>query len=278
MVLLAAFCATLSISAQPKLVAPKKGGSQAAGQIDVKSINAGAKVFVDDKAVGTTPMVVKGIVPGEHKVKVKKLGYLAGEVVVKVEPEKTASVQIDLLPYAGVLTVKTTPKGAQVFVDGKGVGVVPYEGEISIGRRSVEVKKDGFVTFREVFQVGAGEIYKIETTLQKGHDAPTGDVPLAAVAPKKKKTDQQGDYMDIPLEAPPALTPISKTPTQGPLSGGTLGMGTAANEPIYKKWWLWTIVGVVVAGGVVASVVIVTQAGQPQQPQQDFTATLNFAR
>jgi len=273
---LLAVSATLLMTAQPKLVAPKKA-TAAVGLIEVTSVNEGAKVFVDDRSVGVAPMTMKNVVPGEHRIKLKKLGYLAGEQVVKVEAKKTARVQIDLLPYAGVLTVKASPKGGQVFVDGKGVGVVPYEGEISIGRRSVEVKKDGFITFREVFQVGAGETYKIETTMQKGHDVSTGDVPLAALTPKKKKSDQQGEFMDIPLEAPPALTPIAKTPQNGPLSGGTLGMGTASNEPIYKKWWLWTAIGVVVVAAVVIPVVVVTQS-PADNPYDRLPVTLNFAR
>jgi tetratricopeptide (TPR) repeat protein len=35
-------------------------------------------------------------------------------------------------------------------------------------------------------------------------------------------------------------------------SGGGLAIATpaAAKQPVYKKWWLWTAVGVVVAGGV----------------------------
>jgi hypothetical protein len=33
----------------------------------------------------------------------------------------------------------------------------------------------------------------------------------------------------------------------------------ADRTPLYKKWWLWTIVGVVVAGGVVAGAVVGTQ-------------------
>jgi hypothetical protein len=36
--------------------------------------------------------------------------------------------------------------------------------------------------------------------------------------------------------------------------------------PIYKKWWFWTIIGVVVAGGAVGAAVGVTQANKQPQP------------
>ncbi len=43
-------------------------------------------------------------------------------------------------------------------------------------------------------------------------------------------------------------------------------LDTAAQTPVYKKWWLWTIVGVVVAGGAVGLGVGLSQ--QPAPPPQ----------
>lgn len=235
-------------SSLPPLKAPPKSNGAKVGTIVVNSVTAGAKVFLDDKPQGGVPITMKNVVVGEHKVKLRKLGFLMSEETVVVEGGKTVELQIDLLPYAGILTVKTQQKGSQVFVDGKGVGVVPYEGEISIGRRAVEVKKDGFQTYREVFQVGAGETYKIDVTLQKGAAEAASDVPLVAVIPKKKKKgDDDMPSLDIPLEAPPTLTP--KITPDAPLAV-TTGSEVSAPEPWFKKWWVWTIAGAVVATGV----------------------------
>ena len=237
------------------------------GTIVVNTVTPGAKLFLDDKSQGTAPMTLKNVVPGEHKVKLKKLGYLMSEETVVVEANKTLELQIDLLPYAGILTVKTQQKGAQVFVDGKGVGVVPYEGEISIGRRAVEVKKDGFQTYREVFQVGAGETYKVDVTLQKGAPETSADVPLVALVPKKKKAQVEDDTpLDIPLEAPPSLNP--KAPSGAPLQVVAGGDG-GKSEMWYQKWWVWTIVGAVVVGGV-AGAIGGSLAAQSQEPAPAF--------
>jgi hypothetical protein len=227
----------------PALAAPKPAAKR--GTIVIKTLTPGAKVFLDGKPAGTAPTTLKNVQAGEHKVKLKRIGYLMSEETVLVQAGKTNELQIDLLPYAGILTVKTQPKGAQVFVDGKGVGVVPYEGEISIGRRAVEVKKDGFQTYREVFQVGAGETYKIDIALKKGESEATADVPLVAVIPKKakKKGDDDG-AIDIPLEAPPSLNPRFN-----PLQVSA-GAEVGPSDIWYKKWWVWTIAGAVVATSV----------------------------
>lgn len=49
------------------------------------------------------------------------------------------------------------------------------------------------------------------------------------------------------------------TPDNGARDGGD----KVAGDPIYKKWWLWTIVGVVVLGGVTAGVLAATLGQGP---------------
>jgi PEGA domain len=163
---------------QPLIGAPKaksKPVKNDLGQIEVRGAQAsGAKLFIDDKLQGVLPLVAK-VTPGEHVVRVKKLGFLPAEGTIGVAGNKTAIFNADLLPFAGVIAVRSSPKGAQVFVDGRGVGVTPYEGELNIGRRSIEVKKDGFLIAREVYQVGAGESYRFEPTLQKGQEPSVED-------------------------------------------------------------------------------------------------------
>lgn len=42
--------------------------------------------------------------------------------------------------------------------------------------------------------------------------------------------------------------------------------GEAKSTPVYKTWWLWTIVGVVVAGGAATAAVLLTQEPPPVLP------------
>jgi hypothetical protein len=58
--------------------------------------------------------------------------------------------------------------------------------------------------------------------------------------------------------APPAVYPTGPGPAQQP--AGALvaqpGPAPAESQPIYTKWWFWTIVGAVVVGGVVTAVAL----------------------
>jgi hypothetical protein len=45
--------------------------------------------------------------------------------------------------------------------------------------------------------------------------------------------------------------------------GGSPAETTTQATPVYKKWWLWTLVGAVVVGGVTAGAVLGTQQNVP---------------
>jgi hypothetical protein len=38
---------------------------------------------------------------------------------------------------------------------------------------------------------------------------------------------------------------------------------TSIDQPIYKKWWFWTGVGVVVAGGIVTAILLTRPSNSP---------------
>lgn len=45
-------------------------------------------------------------------------------------------------------------------------------------------------------------------------------------------------------------------------------------KPVYKRWWFWTIAGVVVGGGVAAGIAV-PLAGRPEDPIQGTLSTVN---
>jgi tetratricopeptide (TPR) repeat protein len=74
------------------------------------------------------------------------------------------------------------------------------------------------------------------------------------------------------VAAPPAPPPVVQHPVEQPVTP-SLTVTEAApppakvstKTPVYKRWWVWTIVGVVVAGAAVGTAVAVTQSA-PSTP------------
>jgi hypothetical protein len=103
--------------------------------------------------------------------------------------------------------------------------------------------------------------------------------PADADAVRKRIDDLQPDRQGKPAPAEPAVvpTPVPETTTPPATAVGStippsaapvptpepLGLAQAApnqeppaSPPVYKRWWFWTGVGVVVVGGVVTAIVL----------------------
>ena len=55
-------------------------------------IHSSAKIYIDGSYSGTTPETIKSIVPGNHKVEIKKDGYKVWSKRVKVKAGEEASI------------------------------------------------------------------------------------------------------------------------------------------------------------------------------------------
>lgn len=87
------------------------------------------------------------------------------------------------------------------------------------------------------------QIAKLEDAIAAAEKAKTSP-PTGTVEPAKPENE--------PKETPPqvAVAPPPEQPHDQP-------------APVYKKWWLWTIVGVVVVAAVVVPVAVVTSSPAP---------------
>ena len=126
------------------------------------SVNAnvtGARVMVDGRSVGKTPLDDKAVSPGTHRLRVEAEGYDAYEKRIRVESGRAMSLYVDLSeagPVKARLYVETTPEDAQVRI----LNISPafFQGmELDPGRYHVEVSSDGYETEKRWVSLSAGE-------------------------------------------------------------------------------------------------------------------------
>jgi len=127
------------------------------GDLQVKADSKGAVVLLDGKPVGKVPYQGKAPV-GRHRVEVRsadgKLGY-AQDVTVQLK--KPCMVDMVLEPYVGTLTVRSTPSGAAVLVDGQQKGVTPLErSPLAAGEHRVTVRLEGHRDWTRAVKVSKG--------------------------------------------------------------------------------------------------------------------------
>jgi serine/threonine-protein kinase len=127
------------------------------GPLQVDSSPAGATVWLDGTEVGTTPLTLEDLAPGEHEIAVVKDGFVRATELVTPASEAPPLV-FALQPARAILSMTSTPSPASVLVDGKEVGRTPLtELALEEGVHQIEVRRRGYSPFRTQVEARLGE-------------------------------------------------------------------------------------------------------------------------
>jgi serine/threonine-protein kinase len=168
------------------------------GRLLVHSTPAGARVFVDGHEYGVTPLPVRDLSRGSHRVRIVREGYATAErqvLLTASRPSLTIAVPLTraaqngraatsgaeptpdtaraatpstLGRFVGALTVESRPTGARVFIDGKLVGTTPLQvPEVTAGSHAVALEHDGYVRWSSSVRIVAAEKNRVTASLER---------------------------------------------------------------------------------------------------------------
>ena len=136
------------------------------------SINANvsdAKVLVDGREIGRTPLSDVTVSPGERKITVEKQGYEPYRKTILLGKGRSMSLYVDLReagPRKGRLYVETEPRDANVKI--LNIGPKFDQGmELVPGSYHVEASKQGYRTQEKWVDLKAGENKRLEIRLEQ---------------------------------------------------------------------------------------------------------------
>ena len=127
--------------------------------LEVDSSPRGAEVYVDGRREGKTPLSL-AVRPGRHEVELRLPGYAPYRATVNARPGERVRVFARLVPEPkkeGVLSVASSPQGAEVYVDGALRGRTPLALRLPEGRYQVELRLPGYAPYRVEVRVREGE-------------------------------------------------------------------------------------------------------------------------
>jgi hypothetical protein len=157
------------------------GSAEVRGVFLIESKPQGATVYLDDKnspPLGTTPW--NGTIDGEHKVIVVAKGYKDESKTVRGKPNSVNTLYIAMSQehYLGWIEVRANVAAADVYIDGREAGAAgktPFMGNITPGKHTIIVTKEGFTEEVKEMEIIAGEPHKVEAMLEK---APIGFIQV----------------------------------------------------------------------------------------------------
>lgn len=195
---------TVKVSAQLQATIGGAGGSaRVLADVD------GAKVFLDGTEMGTVPLDIKDIKPGEHILTVKAPGYMPNEKRITVGAGSAEVHNVKLQPESkasgGTLKIVSPVPEAAVFVDGERIGTVPQTREVSTGEHYVVVSKPGYKTFEQKIRIDPGQSITVSAQLSQAGalqilSTPAGaevliDGEVVGQTPVKKEDVDVGEHV-----------------------------------------------------------------------------------
>lgn len=148
-------------------VTPVQPVQPATGTLSVNSSPAGAQVLVEGRVVGSTPLNLV-LRPGRVDIELRLGGYQTFRTTAQIRPGETTVVNANLVPVVqnGLLQINSNPQGAQVLLNGRVVGNTPLNLTVQPGRYDLELRLNGYQSFRASLTVGNGQTVPVNATLQ----------------------------------------------------------------------------------------------------------------
>ena len=140
------------------------------------------QLFVDEMEIPANPQGKYEIGRGGHSLRVESLRYLPQQLEIKVNGYAAEQAfEMVLEPAWAVVSIASTPDGAEVLVDGSALGFTPIHAEILQGQHEFRLQKPGFkpvILFRPVtvgldFSLGEIQLQPVDGRLTV-NSVPTG--------------------------------------------------------------------------------------------------------
>ncbi len=233
-------------------------------RLAITSQPPGATIYVDLKAEGAkgkTPQVVP-VAPGRHRIMLELDGHetFVQRDVVAVANQEVA-VAATLLVRGCDLQLTTSPAGAQVKLDGLDLGASPIDKRIAGGEHALVLSRAGHQDVRRSVICQPGTPITLAETLPRLPEASL-ELPVpngATLLVDGKDPKGVSPYALPPGEHQLELTSEGQAPWRASVqlaAGQSLRLQptlvalpkAGAQPSVARSWWLWTTVGLVVAG------------------------------
>lgn len=141
----------------------------------------GATIFLDDREWGAKSPAKIPHLTSEKKYKVGAFleGYEFAEQEVNLVKGKTADVSVSLKLKGGLLTILSSPEGADVIIDDQTIGKTPYTYRTLLPEEEVSLRiaLEGYEPHSEAVLLKSGEKKELNLTLKKLATAPAPPPP-----------------------------------------------------------------------------------------------------
>ena len=254
----------------------KNRGKVSKGSLKVSCNPDGALVFLDGKIAGMTPVTLRGVREGRHYYRIHRNGYRDAGGYVDVKGGRTASVSE---------TITKHPEASQLIESEKEMKA--EFGQASMLRESLEVARELGVDNVLVVNAKIGADMRLTYTgymVNKAGREFKKFEKVFAIPEKGRAADSASlkefnkALIDDPYEYK-SVSDVFAAEVEMLTSDGVKDDNAGKEKegtPVYKAWWLWTVVGVVVLAGAGVGTYFALTSGKDGKGGSGATLEINF--
>jgi PEGA domain/Curli production assembly/transport component CsgG len=223
-------------AAKAREAADRSSYASRTGDLYLSSDPVGATVTIDNKSYeGATPLSVKKIQAGEHRIAMQK-GELTGSQTVLLKPDDLLKVTLTLVAGKSSIKIFSEPAGASVTVDGSSGGVTPLKiDEVASGSHILIIEKASYLPVRKAVTLQANAAEEISVDLQPcGYLTLSVTPSYATIVLNGKDTIKSNDRNALPVGidtvaiSSPEFEPVKK--------GITIARNLDVKENVALTW------------------------------------------
>ena len=135
--------------------------------VSIRCATEKAQIYVNDQLRGNTPW--SGFLSsGNYRIEARLTGYRTQQQTLTIGQNDSREINLPSLePIVGSINVNFTPQDAEVFIDGKRYGTTPdVFRNVAIGNHQLEIRKEGYITFRQTITVNDGKTTELTGSLE----------------------------------------------------------------------------------------------------------------
>jgi hypothetical protein len=165
-----------------------RNGYEMTGLVRFECEMSGAELLLDGKSMGFTPdsgiLVIHTVPNGLYEFTVKRPGNLTINRQHYVTTNAVTLFRVILEPALfGDMQVRTTPEGADIYIDNRLLGVSPlFLPDIPVGDQRVRITCNGYQEWTGNVTINSSGLNKIDAVLVSSLQNPTVECPTAVQA------------------------------------------------------------------------------------------------
>lgn len=256
----------------------------------------GARLFIDEKDMGPTPIRLRDLKTGEHRWRVTAPRFEDASGTLQFQEGKNLLLSPALESSEGLFSVSSEPPGATILLDGKEVGTTPWKSrDIPKGPHNVRLLLSGWATQIHAIDTSDGSKGKIESRFMKdglrlkvltGNDTARVKVNGDLIGQGRKVVIDRLDRVGykVRVEAPGF---VSVDREIGVVDSGRLVLkahlqpDSAASastlqemRPLVQRWTFWAATGGLAAGSVTGGIILASALKPEPAPEGDVIVVL----